>query len=434
MKRSFRRSLGAALSVLLLSSSFTPVPVYALPPGGEEAAICLSPEDPASDKVECLLSAPSGIGMALSGESVTVSSDEGGQLRYYAVPGETVTLTVTAEEGYAPGEILCGGERLGTGEGSYSFEMPQAPVQVQAQRLYTVPVVTGAGLSLSFRVQTNVYLQLPAGADASGYGILLQGPNDADPLGTPLRVSDLPFVEGHGYQISYRFSARQMEETSSFSLYDRTGTCLPMFTLSEDGTLSDDTLCFSYSVSRYLDAVETLDDSYASLKNVGQALRQYGVFARRYFYGDTSDVVIPEAFQAVTAETFYPARMRTSAGFDAEAIGYCGMSLVLKSESTMRLYFSKEPTGLSVLKPDGTPVSFVSGTRNGYYTVDIPHISPNELQTMYTFVFPDAGTLTASPWSYAYLVLSGETADENLICTAKALYLYYLATAAYYEE
>ena len=178
---------------------------------------------------------------------------------------------------------------------------------------------------------------------------------------------------------------------------------------------------YEYSVADYIQYIRDnpteFDEKTLSLVN---AMAGYGDYAKAYFNNENLDA--NTEMDAVTADTLASFDKQIS-GDLPEGITYYGSSLLLESNTTMRHYFKVA---------EGTYVSALSfsGSKGNYYYIDIPNISAEKLGTIQNVTIGNC-TISYSPMSYAYAVLSSKNTSESLKNLVKSLYLYEQAAEAY---
>ena len=178
---------------------------------------------------------------------------------------------------------------------------------------------------------------------------------------------------------------------------------------------------YEYSVADYIQYIRDnpteFDEKTLSLVN---AMAGYGDYAKAYFNNENLDA--NTEMDAVTADTLASFDKQIS-GDLPEGITYYGSSLLLESNTTMRHYFKVA---------EGTDVSALSfsGSKSNYYYIDIPNISAEKLGTIQNVTIGNC-TISYSPMSYAYAVLSSKNTSESLKNLVKSLYLYEQAAEAY---
>ena len=186
-----------------------------------------------------------------------------------------------------------------------------------------------------------------------------------------------------------------------------------------DGTASEE---YSYSVKEYSDSILNSDYSDET-KTLVKKILDYGKYAKAYFSG--GNLTTTSEISSVTADMLSDYTMK-SIGTLSNGITYYGSSLLLESETTVRHYFKVA---------EGTDVSAYnfSGNKGNYYYIDITDISADKLD-MACDTKIGGYTVTYSPMSYIYAVLSSEKASDSLKNVVRALYLYNQAVNAYQQK
>ena len=186
---------------------------------------------------------------------------------------------------------------------------------------------------------------------------------------------------------------------------------------------------FCYSVKEYADIILG-DEAYAKAQPLVRAMLQYGAWAQKQF--DYNEDKLPMEVSDLTEvtladlEAFAPVLNQGT-----EKVKLVSSSLILKTETTLRLYFSGNLTATY----NGSPLEVSFDEDVNLYYVDITNISAKNLGDTFTLEISD-GTDTAQvswcPLSYCYNILNKD-ADSELQNTVKALYLYNQAANAYFK-
>lgn len=258
--------------------------------------------------------------------------------------------------------------------------------------------LVGYSLSLGGNIGVNFYMEL-SDAVVADNGAYMQF---TLPNGTVshVPVSEAKVTEKDGktyYVFSCDVAAKEMYDTIQAQIItsDKTGAV------------------YRYSVNDYAKYVINEKNGYAeNVRNVASAMQNYGTCASAYFVGMSAPAIIE--LDAVKAELLEDS-MALTGGSLPEGVTYCGASLLLESETTLRHYFKAE---------DGVDMSsYGLKEKDGYYYCEIADIAAGKLAVAKN-VRVGKFTILSSPMSYAYTVLSSDTAGENLKDLMKALYLY----------
>lgn len=182
---------------------------------------------------------------------------------------------------------------------------------------------------------------------------------------------------------------------------------------------------YTYSVKQYADYLIAHQNESATFKKavpLVEAMLTYGENARYYFDKIDEkpadlDVTIPEYTRTV---------YNLPAG-----VTYGGVTLSLKSETTLSIYFNSEtrPT-LTCNDPDVTYETAKTGTDE--YVIRIRGIAAYDLDKQFTVYVNGQKAVDYSPMTYCYKAQN--SSDTKLANTVKALYLYWQAAQAYFGE
>ena len=264
----------------------------------------------------------------------------------------------------------------------------------------------GYSLSLDGNIGVNFFMELDKSviADENAY-MKFRLPNGKTSV---VLVGDAKqqTVSGTTYYVfSCEVAAKEMNETITAQI----------ITSDKKGEI------YEYSVADYIQYIRDnpteFDEKTLSLVN---AMAGYGDYAKAYFNNENLDA--NTEMDAVTADTLASFDKQIS-GDLPEGITYYGSSLLLESNTTMRHYFKVT---------EGTDVSALSfsGSKGNYYYIDIPNISAEKLGTIQNVTIGNC-TISYSPMSYAYAVLSSKNTSESLKNLVKSLYLYEQAAEVY---
>ena len=169
---------------------------------------------------------------------------------------------------------------------------------------------------------------------------------------------------------------------------------------------------YTYTVEEYTDKITSGEVEGITTETIElvEAMSDFGNFATAYFADGSLEETAE--MKAVTAEILedYQVELPT------DSI-YYGSSLLLKSDTIIRHYFTEKVTEDAVKKGD-------------LYYIESEGIPAHKLGTEIVTKVGDM-EITYSPLSYAYIALSRDDVDENLKSVMRAMYLYYEAAQAY---
>ena len=202
---------------------------------------------------------------------------------------------------------------------------------------------------------------------------------------------------------------------------------------------------YNYSVKEYANYLLThadengtdLQKEYAKAAPLVRAMLNYGAYSQIYFDKNPTDLAnadlsaTDKVLDTVTADMInkpYNGNAILPAG-----VSFTQVTLSLKSETTLSLYFTSEKElTFSCNKDKTVQVDHVGST----YAARIRGIKAKELGDDFTLTVMDKdgvtlGTVTYSPMTYCYNVINRGTDDENLRNVVTALYWYWNKAVAY---
>lgn len=181
-------------------------------------------------------------------------------------------------------------------------------------------------------------------------------------------------------------------------------------------------------------------EAYEQAKPAAVALLNYAAYAQHYFAHNDSHLANTNltgasaeayntAFSEVKASDLAASAVTVATG---KAVTLYSVSLILESETTMRLFF-KIADGV-----DPEDVKFngkkYDGKRDDRYYVDIKDIAAQDLDDMVTVTITHGSetySVQYAPMTYCYNVLNSASAKASLKDVATALYLYNKAATEY---
>ncbi len=233
-----------------------------------------------------------------------------------------------------------------------------------------------------------------------------------------LKLEEAGSATENGYPFSCLVPAKEMADPVRVIVY-------------YDGVKSQE---YDYSVKQYAESVlaQTVDENVQKLV---KAMLNYGAYAQKYFNyntGNPANAGLETTDQGllgeVAAENFEVYKCQPLQS--SNVIAMENISLVLKSETTLRLYFTcasgVTADILEVTSSTCTPV--IRQTEGGNYYIAIENIAAGSLDDMHTItvkntVTGETDTCTVSALTYGYYALTGST-KETLHNLVKSLYLY----------
>lgn len=225
--------------------------------------------------------------------------------------------------------------------------------------------------------------------------------------------------EGETYYVySCEVSAKEMTDTiiSQF-FYDNTATEKHL-----------------YSVRTYAEHI-LKSDKCTDAHNLIRAMVNYGAASQLHFNYKTDDLANsflteqPDYSTVTVPDTFKPIPNQGTAQTKLYSV-----SLVLKSETTLRFFFQGKVTEAAY---NGQKLNVFQ--RNGLYCVDVTDIAAKDLDDEITITINDGSetaSVTCSAMTYCWIVQIDDSGafDAAMKDLASALYLYNQAANAYFKE
>ncbi|MDD3340377.1 MAG: hypothetical protein PHS82_16175 [Lachnospiraceae bacterium] len=277
--------------------------------------------------------------------------------------------------------------------------------------------VQGHSLTLNGDIGVNFYATLEDAVKNSTTAYILLSCDGAD---TKVMISDavgkgteIVTVAGKDYSC-YKFScnvvAKQMAKPITAKLY------------SDDKDTNPIDLG-SYAVKDYMEVSQGSQDE--KLKTLVTKMLDYGAYAQNYFGYDTANLAaIPSDLTSVVIPDTYPTVLTETA---TDKIKYYGSSLVLESETTLRIYFNIIDGSIDASKLTTDNGRIVKKTDTLYY-VEITNIQAGKLGTEQNVAVSYDGAvqfnLKESAFSYAQKMASKDSTSDTLKNLLKALYQY----------
>ena len=265
----------------------------------------------------------------------------------------------------------------------------------------------GHSISLEGDIAVNFYVKLSdkVAASENAYMQFEVPETSTEYQNQIVYVKDLTPVTADGenyYVFKCRVAAKDMDMPILATLWDGDESCT-----FDPYTVTD----YAHYLLNHTD-----NPAYAKAQGLVNAMLAYGMHARAYFdsTGSTwpiSNVTIPNYPEWVNA--------------NAEDI-YDGMSISLKSQTTLSLFFKSEnELTLTCDKPQ-----YKTAQDGNNYVIRIRNIAAADLDKQINVVVNGRPAVAASPLTYCYKVQNSP--DEKLANVAKALYKYWEAASQYF--
>ena len=279
-------------------------------------------------------------------------------------------------------------------ENHRAFELITQGDEAAGAQIWGCTMTLGEQLTLNYQV----HLTAETASDANAYMLFIL------PDGSIQRVpvADAKINADDLYVFPCSFPARMMNQ----QIYARLVT-------------SDANSDFhGYSGAKYLETVAA-DSSNEAAQELAQKTLDYGTYAEAYF--DKNAAAVPEDNEM--RNTTISAKPVRIDGDLPEGIAYYGMSLLLRDQVAVRLYFDVDDS----VHASAYGLTHKEGT---YYYLDTPVSAENLLNEQTVNI--GSASITFSSMSYASLACSSSS-DEKLQATMKSLYLYAKAAQEYQE-
>ena len=188
----------------------------------------------------------------------------------------------------------------------------------------------------------------------------------------------------------------------------------------------------TYSVRAYADVI-LAGDYKDEIKTLVRNMLAYGGAAQKYFEVNTDDLADKNITVAeVTVPNDNPS---VEVSDQLDGINFYGASLVMRSKTAVRFYFTGESVeGLTFTVNGGvyTPVN-----ADGMYYVEVADINPQDLADVLNMVVSDGInnlTVSYSPVSYISRMYYKDGSSEQMKDMVKAMYGYHLAAKALVKQ
>jgi hypothetical protein len=292
----------------------------------------------------------------------------------------------------------------------------EADSEIRAEYVVSTTFIDGFSVTLGSQIGLNVYFK-PAYSIASNGYIKFSG-STGD---TRIPFSDITPDENGRYKATYYMSAKDIDENVKISFLNSSGRTA-RFSLMNGSSYVDN---IDYSPMDYLYTLSK--SSNRKLAALAESVMVYGSNAKAFFDGTTPDKTVT-GLTANNVKSFAPS---VTAGKTTQ---YYGQSLLLRSNTALRLYFKGSVGGCRVTDSSGRNVTFTTGSASGMNYVEIPDITADNLENKFTVTLADGGKVTLSPMTYVYETLlhyEKDSSQAQLCSTVRALYNYSKAVQDY---
>lgn len=314
-------------------------------------------------------------------------------------------------------------ESLGTASGSVPVPAISAMVLVQGKTedkdsiyndITREEKLLGNSITLDGKIGINFFMSLSneAKADKDAY-MLFTLPNGETSQVTVKEAMPRTVEGEEAYVFSCEVAVKEMTAPVTGQMVFSNGTKGEVYT---------------YSVKDYADKILKDNSQSVELKTLVTDMLHYGANAQNYFAYNTENM----ANAGLTAQDLTNVTKETLATYGIEAgdvvpgFKYVGASLIIESETTLRVWFQlSQSVDSYTVTFENQPMSL---TKSGkYYYVDIANICAQNLDTEYAIVISDndaSEVFEISAFAYGHNVLKSDITEENLRNVVKSMYLY----------
>ena len=365
--------------------------------------------------------------------------------RPMAAQDETVNFTVTPDVGYIVKHVYVNDTELANNpDGTYSFTMPAGDANVTAEMIPFDAHLYGHSLSLDGDIGVNFYMELGDSVKNSETAkMIFTVPNGSKTETQELFVKDVldktATVDGTTYyQFKCKVSAKDMASPIKAQIVDG----------DTKGTE------YTYSVREYAAYVLEHPDAFSEdkykqrkLLDLVKAMLNYGSAAQEYFgvggtlANDGLNTGYSDVDKVSAGDINKPYDFDKYDRYLPEGVTFEGVTLSLKSETTLSLYFKSENemifVGCDNFETRSNYDADVERTGD-YWVFRIRGISAAELDSTIALYFwlPEIriqSTVCYCPLIYCYNVLNRDEGTPQLKKVCKALYLYNQAANDYFD-
>ena len=187
----------------------------------------------------------------------------------------------------------------------------------------------------------------------------------------------------------------------------------------------------TYSIAQYAESVLN-DSSLSAYHALVKEMLCYGAAAQNYFGYNAENTIGESLYEGAGSQEISTEGVADVViSGNAEGIRFYGATLLFKSKTTVRFYFTTQNAiGNYSFTANGEPLT--AAEKGGMYYVDVADIDPQELNKAVTVTVD--GTLDISYSPMNYMVRMSQKGSNNLKALLKAMYNYHLAAKAYAES
>ncbi len=282
-------------------------------------------------------------------------------------------------------------------------------------------------ISLNGNIAVNFYMSLcdEITSDDSAYMLFKQEDKkneNGEDVEVKVYIKDCVKKQVRGkdaYCFTYEVAAKEMTDTITAQFFYG-DTCTEEYT---------------YSVKTYADNQRTNLSDNQPLMNLLDAMLRYGAAAQIHFAHRT-DRLADAGMETVSYGGVVIDKYPINLPQGTDLVQFAGASLILRSETAIRLIFKADPSVAETLTVtyNGEPLKVIP--ISGMYTVIIDNIAAAALDQDFTVTVNDGieeATVTYCPLSYCQSIRSKATSSADLMDVCAALYLYNLAANSYFE-
>ena len=271
--------------------------------------------------------------------------------------------------------------------------------------------IDSASLTLDGTIGVNFYMNISDAyaTDESAYVLL----TDANGITTE---APIPTAEADGtYKFSVYAVAKDIAKTVKAQLF-----------VGGEAVTEE----YEYSVKAYCETVLGAAAGTYSNKLVAlvTALLDYGNAADNYFNGASNEMIGEVASVTANDLADYAA---TQTNALPEGVTVTELSLVLESETSLKIYFTATSLDGVAITVDGVAVEAAATGRANEYCITIENIAVKELGNAYEIAIGEC-VIEVSALSYAYSALQYANASVGIANVVKALYLCNVAAIDYF--